>query len=76
MDTEFIMYCFYDLHFCVQNWKEMLNDGLHLSRTGAEFLADLVWPHLEKLTQHIPEKLPTWKDIDSKDPEKSLVSNE
>ena len=54
----------------------MLNDGLHLSRTGAEFLADLVWPHLEKLTQHIPEKLPTWKDIDSKDPEKSLVSNE
>ncbi|GAB1599931.1 Hypothetical predicted protein [Argonauta hians] len=46
------------------NWKEMLNDGLHLSNKGSSFLFSLLHPIIEELTKDLPFILPYWRDVD------------
>ncbi|XP_052824707.1 isoamyl acetate-hydrolyzing esterase 1 homolog isoform X1 [Octopus bimaculoides] len=46
------------------NWKEMLNDGLHLSNKGSCFLFSLLLPLVEELTKNLPFILPYWADVD------------
>lgn len=47
-----------------QDWKSMLNDGLHLSNKGSHFLFSLLRPIVGKHTSHLPFKLPYWGDVD------------
>lgn len=46
------------------DWKSMLNDGLHLSNKGSHFLFSLLRPIVGKHTSHLPFKLPYWGDVD------------
>jgi len=40
-----------------------LSDGLHLSDAGNNFLADLLDPHINELTEALPYVLPYWRDF-------------
>lgn len=51
-----------------KHWEEMLNDGLHLSPLGSEFLFELLKPSINKLTSELPMQLPLWADIDNQNP--------
>jgi hypothetical protein len=58
-----------------ENWKSYLNDGLHFSEEGNNFL----WEKLKSITNndYIETKtldFPSWRDVDLKDPNQSLVS--
>ena len=60
---------------CVQDWSSMLNDGLHLSPRGSEFLFSLLKPHITKATDHLPLMYPDWKDVDNENPHLALNSS-
>ena len=51
----------------------MLEDGLHFSVKGNQFLATHLIPILESELGSLPMVLPDWKDIDAKCPEKDLM---
>ena len=55
-----------------QNWGDMLNDGLHLSTEGSDFLFELLKPVLEKHTRDLPMLYPYWADIDNENPSEEL----
>ncbi|RWS07754.1 isoamyl acetate-hydrolyzing esterase 1-like protein [Dinothrombium tinctorium] len=63
-----------------QDWMDMLNDGLHFSKTGAKFLFDLLLPHLEervhKFRGSTCQCFPLWREVDPEKPEKSLVNDD
>ena len=44
-------------------YSEFLSDGLHLSGKGNQFLAELLQPHIEDLTNNLPVNLPLWRDF-------------
>lgn len=44
-----------------KNLATYLHDGLHLSDEGNRFLASLLSPHVEELTNHLEIILPDWK---------------
>lgn len=47
----------------------MLNDGLHLSSRGCEYLFDLLKPVVTKITAELPMLYPDWKQVDTNNPE-------
>ncbi|XP_022107886.1 isoamyl acetate-hydrolyzing esterase 1 homolog, partial [Acanthaster planci] len=57
-----------------QNWQRFLVDGLHLSAEGSRFLAGHLLEMAAIRTNHLPDQLPDWKDIDVANPEKSLLA--
>ncbi|KAL4624044.1 hypothetical protein GN956_G18866 [Arapaima gigas] len=57
----------------VTDFSSYLSDGLHLSARGNEFVAQHLWPLLEKQTAHLPMILPYWGNVDNRDPEASLL---
>ncbi|KAK3106321.1 hypothetical protein FSP39_017670, partial [Pinctada imbricata] len=57
-----------------EDWRKMLNDGLHLSPRGSELLFCLLKPHVTKATGHMTMIYPDWKDIDNGNPELALGS--
>lgn len=66
---------FVDLYTTMSNqkhWEDMLNDGLHFSSLGSEFLFDQLKPHVDKLTSDLPLQLPYWADIDNNNPHAAL----
>ncbi|XP_072554872.1 isoamyl acetate-hydrolyzing esterase 1 homolog [Paramormyrops kingsleyae] len=58
-----------------QDFSSYLSDGLHLSTKGNQFVAEHLWPLLEKRTAYLPMILPYWGDVDTDSPETSLLSN-
>ncbi|XP_060077329.1 isoamyl acetate-hydrolyzing esterase 1 homolog [Ylistrum balloti] len=56
----------------LQDWQQLLNDGLHLSTRGSELLFNLMKPFVVKLTSEIEAKFPDWKDVDNTNPDASL----
>lgn len=63
---------FFSAMISQKNWGQMLNDGLHLSTEGSEFLFDLLKPVIDKHTKHLPMKYPYWADIDNSNPSEEL----
>ncbi|XP_050406651.1 isoamyl acetate-hydrolyzing esterase 1 homolog isoform X1 [Patella vulgata] len=55
-----------------ENWKEMLNDGLHLSTIGSRLLFKLLQPIVDKLTSDLPMNYPLWDEVDYENPNSSL----
>jgi len=58
-----------------QNWENMLNDGLHLSTQGSEFLFELLKPVVTKATEELPMLYPEWHSIDNDNPEVPFSGN-
>ncbi|KPP65836.1 isoamyl acetate-hydrolyzing esterase 1-like [Scleropages formosus] len=56
------------------DFSSYLSDGLHLSDTGNELVAQHLWTFLEKRTAHLPMILPYWGNVDARDPQSSLLS--
>ncbi|XP_076093035.1 isoamyl acetate-hydrolyzing esterase 1 homolog isoform X1 [Mytilus galloprovincialis] len=52
-----------------KDWENMLNDGLHLSSRGCEYLFDLLKPVVTKVTAELPMLYPDWKQVDTNNPE-------
>ncbi|CAG2232695.1 IAH1 [Mytilus edulis] len=52
-----------------KDWENMLNDGLHLSSRGCEYLFDLLKPVVTKITAELPMLYPDWKQVDTNNPE-------
>lgn len=68
-----------DLHTTMINkseWRNMLCDGLHLSRSGSELLASLLIPILEKCLKNRGVSkdilLPLWSEVNNQDPSKTF----
>lgn len=61
---------------CLQDYTIYLSDGLHLSQTGNQFVAQHLWKLLESRVAHLPFILPYWGDVDPKSPESSLLSDQ
>ncbi|KAL4229114.1 isoamyl acetate-hydrolyzing esterase [Mactra antiquata] len=57
---------------CQKDWEDMLNDGLHFSPYGSQFLFEQLKPVLDKLTSNMKLQLPYWADIDNENPHKLL----
>lgn len=55
-----------------KNWQKMLNDGLHLSPQGSEFLFELLKPFVSKATSGLETQYPLWDTIDNDNPDASL----
>ncbi|KAH3703207.1 isoamyl acetate-hydrolyzing esterase 1 homolog [Dreissena polymorpha] len=51
-----------------EDWQDMLNDGLHLSRLGSEHLFELMSEHLTPVHDSLPFAFPYWADIDNDNP--------
>ena len=51
----------------------MLDDGLHLSSKGSQFLALHLISVLESELASLPLIYPDWKDVDPSNPEKYLT---
>ncbi|XP_076459429.1 isoamyl acetate-hydrolyzing esterase 1 homolog [Babylonia areolata] len=56
-----------------QEWKSMLNDGLHLSPSGSQLLFNLLLPILDELTSTLPTMYPLWDEVDLDNLDTSLV---
>lgn len=56
-----------------QDYTVYLSDGLHLSEKGNQFLSEHLWTLLESRVAHLPFILPYWGDVDTKNPETSLL---
>lgn len=52
----------------LQHWTEFLHDGLHLSRKGSDFLADLLTGVMDQLFSNSPILFPYWRDALGPDP--------
>ena len=46
------------------NFSSYLSDGLHLSQSGNLFLAKLLEPHINELTEKLPTIWPLWRDFE------------
>ncbi|XP_054706099.1 isoamyl acetate-hydrolyzing esterase 1 homolog isoform X2 [Uloborus diversus] len=44
------------------NWQNFLIDGLHLSRTGSNFVYNFLWPSIEKRVDVSKMILPLWNE--------------
>lgn len=55
-----------------KNYDQLLNDGLHLSTEGSEFLFELLKPVVDKHIQDLPMIYPYWADIDNANPTEEL----
>lgn len=53
----------------------MLNDGLHLSPRGSEYLFDLLKPIVTKVTSDLPMLYPLWSDVDNENPQLPFKAN-
>ncbi|VDP78247.1 unnamed protein product [Echinostoma caproni] len=63
----------YEAMIAQKSWTDMLIDGLHFSRPGSEFFAQiLIWSLEEQLSGTCPILFPDWKDVDKANPEKSI----
>lgn len=60
----------------LQDYTVYLSDGLHLSQKGNQFVAQHLWGLLESHVAHLPFILPYWGDVDPKNPESSLLSDQ
>ncbi|KAA0197470.1 Isoamyl acetate-hydrolyzing esterase [Fasciolopsis buskii] len=66
----------FDAMIAQQNWADMLSDGLHFSRKGSEFVAQILTAVLEdRLTTICPVLFPDWKQIDMERPEESIYTS-
>lgn len=52
-----------------KDWESMLNDGLHLSPQGSEFLFELLKPVVNKITAGLSMLYPDWHTVDNENPE-------
>ncbi|CAH1774789.1 unnamed protein product [Owenia fusiformis] len=57
------------------DWRNMLNDGLHLSREGSIFLHSMLEPLIEECTSKLPYILPGWASVDNTNPQASLLGS-
>ena len=57
----------------LQNWSDLLNDGLHFSESGGEFVYKLVMPWINERTNHLTTRFPLWDQIDPENPENALL---
>ena len=53
----------YNLMIQQDNWGDLLNDGLHLSKSGGEFVLTLIRPWVDGRTHHLSAKCPKWNEI-------------
>lgn len=44
-----------------KNYKKLLSDGLHFSKEGNQLVAELIMPHIVKITQNWKARYPDWK---------------
>ncbi|CAL8296006.1 unnamed protein product [Arctogadus glacialis] len=58
-----------------QDYTVYLSDGLHLSEKGNQFVSEHLWGLLEARLDSLPFILPYWGDVDTQDPESSLLSD-
>ncbi|XP_063298256.1 isoamyl acetate-hydrolyzing esterase 1 homolog [Pelobates fuscus] len=56
-----------------QDFTLYLSDGLHLSDEGNRFVESQLWQILERKASDLPFILPYWNDVDSLNPEASLL---
>uniref|UniRef100_A0A023GJD4 Putative isoamyl acetate-hydrolyzing esterase n=1 Tax=Amblyomma triste TaxID=251400 RepID=A0A023GJD4_AMBTT len=56
------------------NWQKLLLDGLHLSKSGSQKLANLLVPLLNRVIGPAPEMFPNWRNVDPVHPESDIVS--
>ncbi|XP_078692575.1 isoamyl acetate-hydrolyzing esterase 1 homolog [Branchiostoma floridae x Branchiostoma belcheri] len=57
-----------------KDWQKFLDDGLHLSREGSQFLAQLLTPLAQEGTNHLPIIFPLSEDVDPYKPEEALLN--
>ncbi|XP_010877957.2 isoamyl acetate-hydrolyzing esterase 1 homolog [Esox lucius] len=55
-----------------QDYTGYLSDGLHLSESGNQFVAQHLWNLLGSKVEKLPFILPYWGDVDPKHPETTL----
>ncbi|XP_078609976.1 isoamyl acetate-hydrolyzing esterase 1 homolog isoform X2 [Branchiostoma floridae x Branchiostoma japonicum] len=56
-----------------KGWQRFLEDGLHLSREGNQFLAQHLVPLAQEGTNHLPIIFPLSEDVDPYQPEEALL---
>ena len=63
-------------NFIPQDFTPYLNDGLHLSASGSHLLFSLLKPVIDDITSDLPSIIfPYWDDVDTANPEKSLLEH-
>ncbi|KAF8571570.1 hypothetical protein P879_03109 [Paragonimus westermani] len=62
----------YNAMIAQQNWHEFFNDGLHFSRKGSEFLANILKLIFDERLADCTVQLPDWKTVNMEDPQSTL----
>ncbi|XP_066292468.1 isoamyl acetate-hydrolyzing esterase 1 homolog [Branchiostoma lanceolatum] len=57
-----------------KDWQRYLDDGLHLSKEGSQFLAQYLVPLAQEGTNHLPIIFPLSEDVDPYKPEEALLN--
>ncbi|KAF7256076.1 hypothetical protein EG68_07634 [Paragonimus skrjabini miyazakii] len=57
---------------CKENWHEFFSDGLHFSRKGSEFLANILNFIFNEQLADCTVQLPDWKTMNMEDPQSTL----
>lgn len=56
-----------------QNWRDFFSDGLHFSRKGSEFLANIFISMFSEILVDCPLRYPDWKNVDKANASFSLT---